>query len=142
MPKICCHQFQSANKNKYFWSSRKAWLLTTTLAILFPFSLSSQNKRGRGKGKWIAKIVIKSQAFLLEPTFLLRKFILLYLTKIRNYVNLHIFLTHSFLNGLWKLTLVRYNFRIKWSLTLKVIHGHIRSNYYVLYLTFYQMFFV
>ena len=40
------------------WSSRKAWHLTTTFVI---------KKEGRRKGEWIAKIMIKSHAFLLDP---------------------------------------------------------------------------
>ena len=43
------------------WSSRKAWLLTTTLVILFPFSLPLE-KRGNKKKR------IKSHAFLLDHT--------------------------------------------------------------------------
>ena len=44
-------------------SSRKAWLLTTTLVILFPSLLKKEERR---KGKLIAKIVIKRHAFLLD----------------------------------------------------------------------------
>ena len=47
-------------------SSRKAWLLTTTLFILFHFYLPSLKKEGRRQGERIAKIVIKSHAFLLD----------------------------------------------------------------------------
>ena len=47
-------------------SSRKAWLLTTTLVILFPFSISTYEKREEGKENELAKVVIKSHAFLLD----------------------------------------------------------------------------
>ena len=47
------------------WSSRKEWLLTMTLAILFSF-LFPLKKEGRRKGERIAKIKIKSHAFLLD----------------------------------------------------------------------------
>ena len=49
-----------------FRLSRKAWLLTSTLVNLFPFSLRSSKNEGRRKGEYIAKIVIKSHAFLLD----------------------------------------------------------------------------
>ena len=42
-------------------SSRKAWLLTTTLVFLFP-----SKKRKIRKGESIAKIMIKSHVFLLD----------------------------------------------------------------------------
>ena len=47
------------------WSNRKAWLLTTTF-LFFPSFLFPPKKEGRRKGKWIAEIVIKSHAFLLD----------------------------------------------------------------------------
>ena len=47
------------------WSNRKAWLLTTTF-LFFSSFLFPPKKEGRRKGKWIAEIVIKSHAFLLD----------------------------------------------------------------------------
>ena len=47
-------------------SSRKVWLLTTTLVIPFPFSLPSLKKREKEKENELAKIVIKSLDFLLD----------------------------------------------------------------------------
>ena len=53
-----------------YWLSRKAWLLTTTLVILFLFFSSLfKKKEERIKGEWIAKIVMKSHAFLLNLYF-------------------------------------------------------------------------
>ena len=47
-------------------SSRKAWLLATTLVILFPFSLSTYKKREEWKENELAKVMIKGHAFLLD----------------------------------------------------------------------------
>ena len=49
-------------------SSRKAWLKITTL-VIFPLFSSLRKKEGRRKGEWITKIVIFSNAFLLDPWF-------------------------------------------------------------------------
>ena len=46
----------------YRWSSRKVWLLTTTLGF-FPLSSSLLKKEGIRKGEWIAKFVIKVMPF-------------------------------------------------------------------------------
>ena len=49
---------------KLGWT-RKVWLKITTLVILSPF-LFPPKKQVRRKGEWIAKIKIKSHAFLLD----------------------------------------------------------------------------